>query len=664
MSTTADRQLFERAIASLQMGALDEAERGLLKFLQRNPKHFGALNVFGMLLTRQARYGEAETVMRRAIGVDGRSDATFYNYGIVLKALNRPKDALEAFSKAIAINPSVPESWNNRGTVLNDLKRFDDALRDFDRAIALKPEYAEVLLNMGNSLTELRRHDEALAAYERALTIKPDLAEAWSGRGNVLFKLGRTVDALESFENAAAIKPSLDYLAGMRLHLKLQLGDWRDFDRQCVQIIGEVRAGRPAARPFDILTIPSSARDQLECARIFVRNLSSAQSTRRWQRERYRHDRIRLAYVSADFREHAVAHLAAGLFEEHDRARFETIAVSLNPTDGSELRTRLEGAFEHFVDASHLDSEAVARKLREFEADIAVDLMGFTAGARPEIFAFRPCPIQVSYLGFAATMGADFIDYVIADRLVIPEDQRPHFSEQAVILPDTFLPYDSKQRVSDQTPKRDEQGLPETGFIFCAFNMSYKITPPLFDIWMRLLRAIEGSALWLSGTHESAARNLRREAEARGVDAERLIFTKRLARMEDHLARHRLAHLFLDTMPYNAHSTAAAALWAGLPVLTCRGETFAGRVAASLLNAAGLPELVTTNLADYEALALKLAREPALLAEIRAKLAGNRDTYALFDTARLTRHIEAAYTTMWEIFQRGDAPKSFAVSPL
>jgi predicted O-linked N-acetylglucosamine transferase (SPINDLY family) len=328
------------------------------------------------------------------------------------------------------------------------------------------------------------------------------------------------------------------------------------------------------------------------------------------------------------------------------------------------MRARLQGAFERFIDVQSKSDQDVVSLMRKLEIDIAVDLVGFTSGSRPAILASRPAPIQVNYLGYAGTIAADHIDYIIADRFIIPEDQQQHYSEQVVYLPDTYMGNDSKRRIAAQAPSRAELGLPATGFVFCSFNNSYKITPHIFAIWMRLLREVDSSVLWLPATDASAIVNLRREAQARGVDPERLVFSSRVERNEDHLARHRLADLFLDTLPYNAHTTASDALWAGLPVLTCQGETFAGRVAASLLQAVGLPELVTTNLADYEALALKLAREPALLAAIKAKLARNRETTPLFNTERFTRHIESAYTTMWERWQRGEPPRSFSVAPI
>ena len=358
-----------------------------------------------------------------------------------------------------------------------------------------------------------------------------------------------------------------------------------------------------------------------------------------------------------------MACLIAELLERHDSARFEIIGVSCGPDDRSEMRARLVAAFDQFVDVRGKSDAEVARLLSELKVDIAVDLNGYTRDCRPGILAHRPAPIQVNYLGFPGTMGADFIDYIIADEVVLPFDQQRFYSERIVHLPDCCQPNDRRRQIADRTPARAEVGLPEHGFVFCSFNNSWKITPEVFDVWMRLLKAIDGSVFWL---REDAAveRNLRKEAAARGIDPGRLIFAPPMKRLEDHLARHRLADLFLDTLPYNAHTTASDALWVGLPVLTCMGNAFAGRVAASLLNAIGLPELVTHSIEDYEALALRLAKDPSLLEGYRNRLATNRLTHPLFDTDRFRHHIEAAYLQMWEIWQRGEQPRSFAVEAL
>jgi predicted O-linked N-acetylglucosamine transferase (SPINDLY family) len=352
----------------------------------------------------------------------------------------------------------------------------------------------------------------------------------------------------------------------------------------------------------------------------------------------------------------------AELFERHDRSRFELTAVSFGPDDGSEMRSRLVAAFDRFTDVRTNSDEEVAQRLHGLRIDIAVDLKGYTKDARPGILAFRPAPIQASYLGFPGTMGTDFIDYIIADAIVLPFADQPCFSEKIVHLPGCYQVNDRKRRIAAATPTRAELGLPATGLVFCGFHNSWKITPPLFDIWMRLIGAVDGSVLWLLRDNGRAAENLCRQAAARNVDPARLVFADRMG-IGEHLARHRAADLFLDTLPVNAHTTASDALWAGLPVLTCRGTCFAGRVAASLLHAAGLPELVTGSLEEYEALAVDLATDPARLAAMRAQLERNRSACPLFDADRSRRHIEAAYTTMWETWQRGDSPRSFAVEP-
>jgi predicted O-linked N-acetylglucosamine transferase (SPINDLY family) len=356
-----------------------------------------------------------------------------------------------------------------------------------------------------------------------------------------------------------------------------------------------------------------------------------------------------------------MAYLTVGLFEQHDKSRFETTAISFGPDPGDQFRKRLENSFDRFLDVQTKNDRDLVLLLRELEIDIAVDLMGYTNNSRPAILALRPAPVQVNFLGYAGTMGADTIDYIIADRFIIPEACQSFYTENIVYLPDTYLPTDSTRSIGEHAPARGAAGLPESGFVFCCFNNNYKITPPIFDIWMRLLLEVEGSVLWLVEDNAAAVGNLRHEAEGRGVAPERLVFAPRV-KLEDYLARLRLADVFLDTLPYNAHTTASDALWAGLPVVTCAGSSFAARVAGSLLNAVGLPELITGTLEDYEALALKLARDRDLLAHIKSKLARNRQSFPLFDTERFRRHIESAYQTMWERHQRGEPPASFAVA--
>jgi predicted O-linked N-acetylglucosamine transferase (SPINDLY family) len=396
----------------------------------------------------------------------------------------------------------------------------------------------------------------------------------------------------------------------------------------------------------------AKARAALEFPRGAVANIAPG---------RYDHDRIRLAYLSADFRDHPVSRSLAGLIERHDRSRFETIAISFGPDDDSEMRARIKGTFERFIDVDALGDFEAAKLLRTLEVDIAIDLMGFTEGCRPGILAPHPAPLQVAFLGYAGTTGTDFIDYIIADRVAVPEQQRAFYSEHVVHVPDCCQPGEPRQ-VAARTPGRSEAGLPERGFVFCCFNQAVKMTPDVFDVWMRLLSQIDDSVLWLPASNATVSANLRSEAGRRGVDPERLVFAPRVPANEEHLARQRLADLFLDTTPYNAHTSASDALWAGLPVVTCLGQAFAGRVAASMLHAIGMSELVTTSLDAYEALAFELATGPARLGAVKAKLAAHRETHALFDAARFCRGIEAAFATMHERHRRGEPPEGFAIA--
>jgi protein O-GlcNAc transferase len=423
-----------------------------------------------------------------------------------------------------------------------------------------------------------------------------------------------------------------------------------------------VLAAKSIVSPFTLIGYGASPALQLKCARAYTAHLFPTLPSPMCGPQRRAHDRLRIAYLSANFNRHAMAYLMVNLFERHDRARFEIVGLSFGADDGSEIRARVAGAFDQFYDVRRFGDREIATLVDELKIDIAVDIMGYTQDARPGILSHRPAPIQVNYLGYPGTMGADFIDYILADAIVVPPSEDAFFSEKVVRLPDCYQVNDRQRPIAERTPKRPEAGLPERGFVFCSFNNSYKITAAMFDVWMELLAKVEGSVLWLIGDNEPTERNLRREAALRGIDPGRLVFAPRLDQAE-HLARHRLADLFLDTLPYNAHPSCSDALWAGLPVLTCRGDAFAGRVAASLLQAAGLPELVTSSLADYAALARWLAEDANLLGEIRKRLAENRLSRPLFDTDLTRRHIEAAYTTMWRLHQDGKAPRSFQVEP-
>jgi predicted O-linked N-acetylglucosamine transferase (SPINDLY family) len=549
----------------------------------------------------------------------------------------------------------------NRGNALHALGRSEDALAEFDRAIEARPDDAGAPYNRGVVLHALGRRDEAVAAFDWAIAIKPDHLDALHNRGIVLGEQNRHAEALASYEQIVGFDPDYPHAAGNVAFERAQLCEWGDRDQVVQRVIDGIGRGVPVSVPFPVMALTQSAGTQRACAAIHVARHHPPIPNPLWNGEKYAHQRIRVAYLSADFHEHALAFLIAGMLEAHDHERFETTGIFLARHPASPMRARIEASFDRCIDITTIDDAEAARRIRELEIDIAVDLMGFSGFSRAGVFACRPAPVQVNYLGYPGTMGADYMDYILADRFLIPESQKHHCAEKVVYLPDTFQANDSGRRIADATPSRTEAGLPERGFVFCAFNNSYKITPALFSIWMRLLDRVPGSVLWLVASNREVEANLRREAASAGIAAERLVFARRMSYPE-HLARYRLADLFLDTLPFNGGTTASDALWAGLPVITCAGEAFASRMAGSLLHAIGLPELVTNSLAEYEALALRLATDAQVLADLRQRLARNRDTYPLFDTDRFRRNLEAAYVTMWEKTQRGEPPASFAVS--
>jgi len=652
--------LNNRGNALTALGRHEEALARYERALALKPDYAEAINNCGNVLSSLDRHEEALARFEQALALAPDYAIGWYNRGNALSALRRYEDALACYDRALALAPDYAEACDNRGNALLRLNRHEEALASIERALALNPASAGTHNNQGSTLSALKRHEEALASYDKAIALKPDFADAHANRGNTLKDFRRHDEALASFECALAIDPEhVDASVGMA-EVVLSVCDWARTAPLADELGARVLAGEPTVAPFTLLAYCDDPARHAQCARAFVSDRMPVRPTPLWSGEPRRHDKIRVAYLSADFHRHATAYLVAELFELHDRARFEFVGVGFDWDDGSDVRRRLVKSFDQFHDVHARGDHEVARLLHELEIDIAVDLKGHTGDSRLGIFAHRGAPIQASYLGYPGTIGADFIDYVIGDPVVTPLEHAPYYVEKIVQLPDCYQVNDRKRTIAEQVPSRQEAGLPPTGFVFCCFNNNYKITAPVFDVWMRLLRAVPGSVLWLLRDNAGAERNLRHEAQVRDVDPGRLIFAGRSS-LDEHLARHRLADLFLDTLPYNAHTTASDALWAGVPLVTCRGNAFAGRVGASLLRAVGLPELVTTSLPDYEALALRLASDPALLRGFRQRLAQNRATCPLFDADRFRRHIEAAYRTMWDIWQRGEAPRAFVV---
>jgi protein O-GlcNAc transferase len=651
-----------RGLALYELKRFDEALASYDQAIGARPGDAAAFTNRGNAFQAKNLLEEAVTSYDRAIALAPDDAAAFSNRGNALRELKRLDEALASCDRAIEIKPGYSEAWINRAIVLGELKQFDEALVSYNHAIALKPDEARAFYNRGNTLRELKRFDEALKDYDRAISLKPDFADAFDNRGAVLAELARFDEARASYNYAIALAPDHKFAFGGLADCAIRQCDWTRRDELCDALRWHVIDGKSRISPLLLLGYGDDAALHLSCARHYVLDRFGTAPQRFGSSAIRRNDKIRLAYLSSDFRRHAVAYLVVELFERHDRTQFEVFGVSLGADDGSDMRTRIIAAFDQFIDVRTQGDREVARLIKDLQVDIAIDLNGHTQDERLGILALRPAPIQVNYLGYPGTTGADFIDYIIADATVLPFDQQPHYTEHIVHLPDCYQANDRKRRIASRTPTREEVGLPAEGFVFCCFNNSWKIAPPVFDVWMRLLKAVEGSVLWLYRDNRQAEANLRNEGVARGIDPSRLVFAGPLPHA-DHLARHRLADLFLDTLPYNAHTTASDALWSGLPVLTCRGKAFAGRVAASLLTAVSLPELVTQSLDEYESWALRLATDAPLLRGFRQRLERNLLECPLFATDRFCRHIETAYTAMWELWQRGEKPRSFSIAP-
>jgi predicted O-linked N-acetylglucosamine transferase (SPINDLY family) len=621
--------------------------------IRLDKNHFGSWLNFGRSLDQLKRYDEALSYYDQAIKLKPDFAEAYYNKGNTFKNLKRYDEALSHYDQAIKLKPDFVQAYNNKGNIFKDLKRYDEALSHYDQAIKLKPDYAEAYNNKGNIFKDLMRYEDALSHYDQAIKLKPDLAKAYNNKGNIFKDLMRYEDALSHYDQAIKLEPDHEYLFGMSLHIKMFMCDWQNFEFNVKSLSLQINEDKKSSicLPFLSLSLIDSSSIHRKCSELWIndKHLSFNSSFGPILKSRHR-DKIKVGYYSPDFREHAIAHLLTELFELHDKNHFELFGFYFGPPDSSKMYKRISSAFNQFIDVRLESDKDITLMSREIGIDIAVDLAGFTALARTGIFAYRAAPIQVNYLGYPGTMGTEYIDYIIADPTLIPSKSQQHYSEKVVYLPNSYQVNDRKRVIAKKVFTKEELGLPKEGFVFCCFNNIYKITPSTFDGWVRILKAVNGSILWLLEDNPIAVLNLRKEAQFRGLDPNRLVFAKKI-NPSQHLARHCFADLFIDTLPYNAHTTASDALWAGLPVLTCMGESFASRVAASLLNAIELPELITTTQEQYEATAIELANNPEKLKAIKYKLERNRLTTALFDTPRFTKHIQAAYRQMYEAYQ-------------
>ncbi len=609
---TDDNRVLIQGIELQQRGLFEEALGPLGKFLESNPDNAAAIYSIAVSLTRRGDFS----------------------------------GALGYLERGVKVAPDYAPLWFVRAAALQNLGRREEAIASYEKAVELKPDYTEALINCGALLRDMFRHKEALEQFNRVLEISPDHQGALANCGIILTEFKQSAMAIRMFERLLAINPEYDFGQGLLSFERLHACDWTEFEAARQRIIEGVRSGKRVSKTLAFMGLSDSAEDHQRCARIFSTYFCPAALESLWSGECYQHERIRIAYVSPDLREHPVGHLLAGVIERHDKSRFELIAISLGVDDQSRIRARMQKAFDQFIDAREMTSRQIAEKIRDMEVDIAIDLAGYTSDSRTEVFAWRPAPVQVNFLGYPGTLGVPYMDYILADRHVIPPEHHQLYDEQVAYLPNAYLPTDNSVKIAERTPSRNECGLPEQGIVFCSFSHDFKITPTIFDVWMRLLMKVPGSVLWLAARSELSQGNLRGEAGKRGIDPDRLIFAGRVPEVEDHLARYRQADIFLDTHPYNAHTTAADALMAGLPVVTFMGNAFPSRVAGSLLFTAGLPELVADSIDAYEALALRLATDTSTLANTKAKLSTYGRNSPLFDTNTFCRSLETVYLGM------------------
>jgi predicted O-linked N-acetylglucosamine transferase (SPINDLY family) len=676
------------AVALMSLRRNQEAEQFAKRAVEVDQSSDATFYNYGLILKSLHRPQDALEQFNRALALNPSAAATWNSRGTVFNDLKQYELAISDFDKSTSLNPGYADAVCNKGKSLNELKRYDEALAACDKALALKNDLAEAWLGRGNALAELRRYDEAIASYDKAVAFKPVLAEAWLGIGNVFVRLKRHAEAFAAFDKALALQPELanawfgrgnvfndlkrheeaanayamvlkldpqhPFTKGRFLHQRMLSCNWKGVDALVAEIDDDIFSSRPSAEPFGWQGVSKSQRSLQLCAEIFNRETYPERAQGATGTRAANHSKIRVGYSSGELREQATSHLIVGVLEQHDRSRFEVYAIDNGWDDQSAIRKRINASVQKVIDIRGLTDKSAAAAITQNEIDILINLNGYFGEERNGVFAQRPAPIQVNYLGFPGTLAAPYMDYIIADEVVVPPDQKEFYTEKIVYLPNCYQANDRKKAIGTHEFTRVECGLPEKATVFCCFNNNYKILPDVFDTWMRILGRTNDSALWLTEDNAAAAENLRKEAIARGINAQRLVFAKRLP-LADHLARHRLADLFLDTSPYNAHTTASDALWAGLPLLTQIGETFAGRVGASLLNAIGLPELIASTSQEYEALAIELANNPEKLAVIKEKLANNRLTTPLFDTQSFTRHLEAAYAGMFERY-RANAP--------
>ena len=644
-------------VISAQRKRYPEALEYLTASLKLLPKNSLTLSNMGNIFLELREHKKALESYDKSIQLDSKYEEVWSNKGNILYELKRYEEAIVHHDKALALRPDYAEAWSNKGNVLTELKRYEEAILHHDKALSLRPDYAKAWSNKGNVLTELKRYEEAIAHYDKALFLESDYAEAWSNKGNVLTELKRYEEAIAHYDKALILKPDIDWIFGDSIHIKMKVCAWQNLQDERKRITSGLHSNHKIIRPFSLISLMDDGFLHKVASEIYAQDKYPLNPILGPIQKRLRKEKIRIGYFSPDFTGHPVAYLTAELFEIHNRNQFEVFAFSLQGSaEDDEMRLRLINGFDRFLDVENLSDLQISALARELEIDIAIDLSGLTKNSRAGIFASRAAPIQVNWLGYPGTIGAEFFDYIVADETVIPEADRQFFTEKIAYLPHTYMVDDSKRIPSSRIFSRKECGLPEKAFVFCCFNNDFKFNEQVLECWSRIMLKVDGSVLWLSENNEEFMVNIKSEFEKRGIDPSRIIYAERIKLMEDHLSRYSLANLFLDTHPYNAHTTSVDALKTGVPVITLMGESFASRVAASLLSAVGLPELISSSQDKYEELAIDLATQPSKLDSIKKILLENLTNAPLFNTQQFARSLESAYIQMMERYWAGLEP--------
>ena len=641
--------------ANKGLGRVQAAATAFKKVTSLNPTYAEGFSNLGVTLQDQDKLDEALSSFTKAISLKPDYAEAYNNMGITLKDMGKLDEALSSFDKALSLKPNYTEAYNNMGITLKDMRKFDDAIACFKRALSLSPDYAEAYNNMSIVLKDQSKLDEAIKACNTALNIKPAYAEAHGNLGVSLQEQGKLEEAIKAHKKALSIKSDLAEARAKKLYLQAQICDWDELKSELPSLVDlGIQGGETP--PFSFFTLEDDPHRHRLRAENYARKRFSKNAMSQFVVPDKKPKRLRIGYFSADFREHPVSYLLAKVIETHDRDCFEIYGYSIGKAKDDQMKRRLVKSFDVFREVQNLSDRDVALLAKQDGIDIAVDLMGYTQYSRTGIFSSRAAPVQINYLGFPGTLGADFMDYIIVDENLVPREKQKYYVEKPIYLPHQYMPTDNTRQISSKSITRADEGLPEHGFVFCCFNNNYKISPREFDIWMRLLRSVEDSVLWLRKSNNWSVENFCKEAKIRGIDDSRLVFAEKLP-MDEHLARHKLADVFLDTFAFNAHTTATEALWAGLPVVTKLGEGFAARVSGSLLAAVGLPELITNNESEYKKLALELATNPEKLSSLKHQLAINRSSKPLFNTELYTKHLEDGYQRAYQQYFEGNRPK-------